>query len=159
MPAYGGGRATGNVLRRQSRLAKRSEGGGGTITERVTEQSPIADADTVGLPSPVAADLLEASTCCDAGAYRAAALLARRAVEQAVVLRGVPLDMRTLQQKLVWLLTSGHLPAELAGAARTVRDVGNAASHGAEAVSRDEAKAMVVASLAVVRAALRTTSG
>ncbi len=123
----------------------------------MTEQSPIADADTVGLPSAIAADLLEASTCCDAGAYRAAALLARRAVEQVVVMRGVPLDVRTLRQKLVWLLESGHLPAELAGAARTVRDVGNAAFHGAEAVSRDEARAMVVASLAVARAALHAT--
>ena len=113
----------------------------------------------VGLPSPVAADLFEASTCYCAGAYRAAALLARRAVEQVVVMRGVPLDMRTLHQKLVWLLKSGHLPPELAGAARTVRDVGNAASHGAEAVTRDEANAMVLASLAVVRGALPTTSG
>ena len=125
----------------------------------MSEGSPITDVDVVGLPSPIAADLFEASTCCCAGAYRAAALVARRAVEQAVVMRGVPLDMRTLHQKLVWLLKSGYLPAELAGAARTVRDVGNAASHGAEAVTRDEANAMVVASLAVVRGALPTASG
>ena len=131
----------------------------GAITEPVSEQSPITDADIVGLPGPIAADLLEASTCCDAGAYRAAVLVARRAVEQVVVMRGVPLEMRTLHQKLVWLLKSGHLPATLAGAARTVRDVGNAASHGGEAVRRDEAKAMVVASLAVVRGALRSMSG
>ena len=112
----------------------------------------------VGLPRPIAADLLEASTCFDAGAYRAAALLARRAVEQVVVMRGVPLDMKTLHQKLVWLLKSGHLPADLANAARTVRDVGNAASYGAEAVTRDEAEAMVVASLVVVRGALPAMS-
>lgn len=122
------------------------------------DQSPITDAHVVGLPDAVAADLLEASRCCDVGAYRAAALLARRAVEQVVVMHGVPLDMRTLHQKLVWLLKSGHLPAERAGAARTVRDVGNAASHGAEAVTCDEANAMLVASLAVVRGALPTTS-
>ena len=75
------------------------------------EESRITDADVVGLPRPVAADLLEASQCCDVGAYRAAALMARRAVEQVVVMRGVPLDMRTLHHKLVWLLKSGHLPA------------------------------------------------
>ncbi len=130
----------------------------GAITGLVSEQSPVTDADMVGLPRPIAADLLEASTCCDAGAYRAAALLARRAVEQVVVMRGVPLDFTTLHQKLVWLLKSGHLPVDLADAARTVRDVGNAASHGAEAVTPDEAKAIVLASLTVVRGALPATS-
>lgn len=121
------------------------------------EPSPIADADTVGLPRSVAADLREASTCWEAGAYRAAALMARRAVEQVVVIRGVPLEMRTLHQKLAWLLTAGHLPARLADAARTVRDVGNAASHGADAVTPEEAKAILVASLVVVRGALPPT--
>ncbi len=127
---------------------------------RVTlpEQYPITDADARGLPKPIAADLLEASMCCKAGAYRAAALLARRAVEQAVVSRGVPLDRRTLHQKLVWLLNAGHLPAHLADAARTVRDVGNAASHGAEAVTSEEARAIVAAALAVVRGVLPATS-
>jgi hypothetical protein len=124
----------------------------------VREQDPITDADVAGLPAPISADLLEASTCCDVGAYRAAALVARRAVEQVVVMCGVPRDARTLHQKLVWLLTSGHLPGHLAAAARTVRDVGNAASHGAAAVTRDEAKAMVVASLIVVRSAVPATS-
>ena len=128
------------------------------MTERVPEQDTITDADIVGLPTPIAADLLEASTCCDAGAYRAAALVARRAVEQVVVMRGVPRDARTLHQKLVWLLKSGHLPGDLAAAARTVSDVGNAASHGAVAVTREEAKAMVVASLLVVRGAVPATS-
>jgi hypothetical protein len=117
----------------------------------VPERSPITDTDVGGLPGTIAVDLLEASTCYDAGAYRAAALLARRAVEQVVVLRGVPREMRTLHQKLVWLLRSGHLPAALVGDARTVRDVGNAASHGAEAMGREETRAMIVASLAVVR--------
>ncbi len=121
------------------------------------ERSPITSADLSGLPSTIAADLVEASTCYDAGAYRAAALLARRAVEQVVVMRGVPLDMSTLHQKLVWLLRSRHLPAALVDSARTVREIGNAASHGAEAVTRDEAKSMLLASLAVVRRALPMT--
>lgn len=73
-------------------------------------------------------------------------------------MRGVPLDMKTLHKKMVWLLKSGHLPADCAHVARTVRDVGNAASHGAEAVRREEAEAIVVASLVVVRGALPATS-
>ncbi len=114
----------------------------------------MTEAETVGLPGPIATDLLEAAACCGFGAYRAAALVARRAVEQVVVMRRVPLQMRTLHQKLVWLLEDGHLPRGLAGHARTVGDVGTAAAHGGEALTRDEAHAMVVSSLAVARAVL-----
>jgi hypothetical protein len=114
----------------------------------------ITDADTAGLPDPVAADLLEAATCWEAGAYRAAVLMARRAVEQVVVMCGIPLDMKTLHQKLVWLLNAGHLPGALAADARTVRDAGNAAAHGGEPVAAEEARTMIVASLAVARGAL-----
>ena len=118
------------------------------------DDPPIQPADTVGLPAPLAADLLEAATCCTFGAYRAAALLARRTVEQVVVLRRVPLEMKTLQQKVGWLLTAGHLSRSLSAEARTVRDVGAAAAHGAGPVTRDEAYAVVRAALAVARAVL-----
>lgn len=112
-------------------------------------QPPISEADTAGLPGPIAADLLEASMCCTFGAYRAAGLLARRAVDQVAVLRRVPLDMRTLHQKLAWLLEAGHLPPDLVRSARAVRDLGSAAAHGAEGVTMDEACVGVRASLAV----------
>ncbi len=110
---------------------------------------PISPADTAGLPGPIAADLLEASRCCTIGAYRAAGLLARRAVEQVAVLRRVPLEMRTLNQKLAWLVEAGHLPVHLVGDARTVRDLGNAAAHGTEEVTMDEGLAGVRSGLAV----------
>lgn len=113
---------------------------------------PIVPADVAGLPAPIAADLLEAAACCSFGAYRAAGLLARRTVEQVVVLRRVPLDMRTLQQKVGWLLTAGHLPRTMAAEARTMRDVGTAAAHGGDPVSADEAVAVVLAALAIARA-------
>jgi len=115
---------------------------------------PIDAADTAGLPAPMAADLLEAAACCSFGAYRAAGLLARRTVEQVVVMRRVPLQMRTLQQKVGWLLTAGHIPRSLSADARTVRDVGAAAAHGGDPVTRDEAYAVVRAALAVARAVL-----
>jgi hypothetical protein len=118
------------------------------------DDPPIQPADTAGLPAPLAADLLEAASCCSFGAYRAAGLLARRTVEQVVVMRRVPLEMRTLHQKVGWLLTAGHLPRSLAGEARTVRDVGTAAAHGGDPVTRDEAYAVVRAALAVARAVL-----
>jgi hypothetical protein len=112
-------------------------------------EPPISEADTAGLPSAIAADLLEASMCCTFGAYRAAGLLARRAVDQVAVLRRVPLEMRTLNGKLTWLLEAGHLPPDLASDARAVRDLGTAAAHGTEGVTTDEACAGVRSSLAV----------
>lgn len=121
-------------------------------------EPPIVANQTTGLPAPIVADLLEAASCCSFGAYRAAGLLARRAVEQAAVLRRLPLDMQTLHQKIGWLLEAGHLPRRLAAEARTVRDVGNAAAHGGEAVGRDEAYAAVTAALVIV-SAIFTTSG
>ncbi|MGI8806510.1 MAG: DUF4145 domain-containing protein [Acidimicrobiales bacterium] len=117
-------------------------------------ESPITEAETDGLPGPIVTDLLEAGACCAFGAYRAAALVARRAVEQVVVMRRVPLEMRTLHQKMVWLLTSGHLSRAHARHARTVADIGTAAAHGGEPMTSDEAHAMVVSSLAVARAVL-----
>jgi hypothetical protein len=117
-------------------------------------EAPIGPDDTVGLPAPIAADLLEASTCCAFGAYRAAGLLARRAVEQVVVLRRVPLERRTLDQKLAWLLEAGHLPRAHVADARAARDVGNAAAHGAEALTWEEACAGVRSALSIAVAVL-----
>ena len=118
------------------------------------QEPPISDADTAGLPRSVAADLLEASTCCTVGAYRAAGLLARRAVEQVAVLRRVPLEMGTLHQKLAWLLGAGHLPPGVVPDACAVRDLGNAAAHGTEGVTMEEARDGVRSALAVAVAVL-----
>lgn len=118
------------------------------------DERPVTEADTAGLPGPIAADLLEASMCCTVGAYRAAGLLARRAVEQVAVLRRVPLEMRTLHQKLAWLLEAGHLPPEVVPEARAVRDLGNAAAHGAESVTMEEACGGVRSGLIVAIAVL-----
>jgi hypothetical protein len=112
-------------------------------------EPPISEADTAGLPGAIAADLLEASLCCTFGAYRAAGLLARRAVDQVAVLRRVPLEKRTLHEKLTWLLEAGYLPPDLAPDARAVRHLGTAAAHGTEGVTMDEACAGVRSSLAV----------
>lgn len=122
--------------------------------EKAPPRPPISDADVAGLPSPVAADLLEASLCCTFGAYRAAALLTRRAIEQVAVLLRVPLDMRTFHQKLAWMADAGHLAPGLLGDARAVRDLGNAAAHGVSSVTLEEALAGVISGLAVAAGAL-----
>jgi hypothetical protein len=132
-------------------------GDGRAVVEETltTIEPPISEADVVGLPRPIAADLLEAAACCNVAAYRAAGLLARRAVEQVAVLRRVPREMATLNQKLGWLLQAGHLPVALAPDARAVRALGNAAAHGADDVTREEAWAGVRSALAVAAAVLR----
>ena len=124
------------------------------MTDPDAPEPPITEVDVVALPAPIAADLLEAARCCTFGAYRAAGLLARRAVEQVAVLHRVPLDRRTLDHKLGWLLGDGHVPRERASDARVVRDIGTAAAHGGEALTRAEANMVVRSALAVSRAAL-----
>lgn len=123
---------------------------GATVAATRPHEPPIARRQTAGLPEGIANDLLEACRCYSFMAYRAAGLLARRAVEQAVVMLGVPPTKKTLQQKLGWLLAAGHLPKRWASPAATIRDVGNAAAHGASAISRDEAHAAVTAAFSVV---------
>lgn len=123
---------------------------GATVVATRPHEPPIARRQTVGLPEGIANDVLEACRCYSFMAYRGAGLLARRAVEQAVVMLGVPPAKKTLQQKLDWLLAAGHLPKGRASSAATIRDVGNAAAHGASAISRDEAHAAVRAALSVV---------
>lgn len=115
---------------------------------------PITPADTERLPPTVAADLVEAARCCSFGAYRGAALLARRTVEQVVVMRRVPLEMLTLQHKVGWLLSAGHLPRAFVADARTVREVGTAAAHGGDPITREEAVAVVRSALSIARAVL-----
>jgi len=127
------------------------------MSDMVAGAPPIVVGQTIGLPESMVADLLEAADCCSFGAYRAAGLLARRAVEQAAVVRRVPLEMRTLHQKIGWLLEAGHLPRPLAADARIVRDVGTAAAHGGEAMRSDEAYAMVTSALAILRAIFPST--
>ncbi len=124
------------------------------MTDGGAPEPPIAESDVTGLPPSIAADLLEAARCCTFGAYRAAGLLARRAVEQVAVLRRLPLDTRTLDQKLGWLLREGHLPRDRAADARVLRDVGTAAAHGGDPLTKAEAEAVVSSALAVARATL-----
>jgi hypothetical protein len=124
------------------------------VSGAVAPDPAISEAETAGLPASIAGDLLEAGECCSFGAYRAAGLLARRAVEQAAIMCRLPLDRKTLGQKMAWLLESGLLPAAFAGDARTVSAVGTAAAHGAEPLTEGEARAAVRSALAVVTAVL-----
>ncbi len=63
---------------------------------------------------------------------------------------GVPSTKKTLRHKLHWLVEGGHLPNHWTSSAGTILEVGNAAAHGAGAISKDEAHAVVKAGLSVV---------
>ncbi len=130
----------------------------GTVIDMRPQEPPITRSQTADLPQGMADDLLEACRCYSFMAYRGAALLVRRTVEQAVVMRRAPRTKRTLQQKLDWLLDEGHLPKRWKPAADTVRDVANAAAHGASAISGEEARAAVRAGFAVVSALMAEDS-
>lgn len=123
---------------------------GPTVVAMRPHEPPITRRQTAGLPEGIANDLLEACRCYSFMAYRGAGLLARRAVEQAVVMLGVPPTKKTLQHKLHWLLEGSHLPKQWTSSAGTILEVGNAATHGASAINRDEAHAAVTAALSVV---------
>lgn len=114
------------------------------------QASPLTRSQVAGLPSGVADDLLEAARCVSCAAYRGAVLMARRAVEQAVVLHRIPPDRQTFRQKMGWLLGEGHLPPDTRRLARTLSDVANAATHGGSAISEEEARAGIRAAYEVV---------
>ena len=121
-----------------------------TVVATRPHEPPITRRQTAGLPEGIANDVLEACRCYSFMAYRGAALLARRAVEQAVVMLGVPPTKKTLHHKLHWLLEGRHLPTQWTPSAGAILEVGNAAAHGASAISRDEARTAVSAALAIV---------
>ncbi|HEV2767875.1 MAG TPA: DUF4145 domain-containing protein [Acidimicrobiales bacterium] len=125
-------------------------GDGPTVVVTRPHEPPITRRQTAGLPEGIANDALEAARCYSFMAYRGAGLLARRTVEQAIVMLGVPPTKKTLQHKLHWLLEAGHLPKRWASPAGTILEVGNAAAHGAGAISKGEAHAGVTAALLVV---------
>ena len=122
----------------------------GSVADSRPHEPPITRSQTAGLPGGMATDLLEACRCYSFTAYRGAGLLVRRAVEQAAVIRKVPLTNRTFQQKLDWLLDEGHLPKQWKASADAVRDIANAAAHGASVIRREEAHTAIRAALAVV---------
>lgn len=127
-----------------------TDGAGASVIRTRPQESPLTRSQVAGLPSGIADDLLESARCVSCAAYRGAVLMARRAVEQAVVLHRIPPDRQTFRQKMGWLLGVGHLPPETRRLARSLSDVANAATHGGSAISEEEARAGLRAAYEVV---------
>lgn len=87
----------------------------------------VIDFDASNLPEEIHKSLAEAVKCHAAGAYKAAALMVRRLLEELCADRGV--EGKNLKAKLGKLGTVSVLPAELLEAADELRVLGNDAAH------------------------------
>lgn len=88
---------------------------------------PAIDFDSSGLPEPILASLREAISCHSVGAFRAAALMVRRVLEELCLDRGA--TGKDLKARLQALGSGVVLPAELLSAADELRLLGNDAAH------------------------------
>lgn len=99
-----------------------------------------------GTPPLVAEDASEAYVCLSAGAWRAAAAMARRAIQAAALDQGAPADLK-LQPQIDWLEGERIITPLMKEAAHKIRLGGNLGAHpsadGLRDVDEDAAKRVV----------------
>lgn len=102
---------------------------------------PVSNIDKV--PKPVAEDYLEAVGCLTAGHFKAAAVLARRAVQGVCIDLGADPEKK-LYGQIDWLKEAGEVTKRLAELAHNVRLFGNDGAHpgedGLDGVTADAAR-------------------
>ncbi len=100
--------------------------------------APIPEPTSEDVPETIRADLNEAKLCFSLAAYRACAVMARRAMQAAAIEKGATADK--LVQQIEQLYSAGKITAEVKDWANAVRWVGNDAAHpnGSE-VNKDDA--------------------
>ncbi len=81
-------------------------------------------------------DLKEAYLCLAAGAYRAAGVMARRALQLCCIKKGAP--GKNLHEQIDWLLNEQIITKDLKESAHEVRLTGNDAAHPPKNNSKDE---------------------
>lgn len=79
------------------------------------------------IPEPMRQDLIEAKLCFSVGCYRACAVMARRALQNACIEKGA--IKRDLVQQINELNTNGTITKDIKQWAEVVRWVGNDAAH------------------------------
>lgn len=87
-------------------------------------------------PAFLKRDLEEANLCFAVGAYRAASVMARRALQSCCIDKGAP-DKR-LQEQINWLLSEQVITKDIKDWADEVRFTGNDAAHPPEKPEEDE---------------------
>ncbi len=121
---------------------------GHVIRRSEPDEPPFTEHDTEYLPLDIADDLLEACSCYSAAAYRGAALLSRRAIENCAVSLGARSGLN-LRDKIDWLFTQHHLSDRWKDEAHVIRDIGNSAAHQPGVVDQEHARAILKAARAV----------
>ena len=101
--------------------------------------NPLPTPTDARIPEKIRVDLEEAKICMNASAFRAAAVIARRAIQHACMDKGA--TQRNLVDQINALATNGVLTNDLKEWANVVRWVGNDAAHPSnDKVERDDAE-------------------
>lgn len=101
--------------------------------------APLPKPTDQSIPELIRSDLDEAKICTSAGAYRAAAVMARRAMQVAALDKGAKTDK--LVSQIAELQSNGQITTDLKEWADAVRWVGNDAAHpNGVAVTKDDAE-------------------
>jgi hypothetical protein len=94
--------------------------------------APVADS----IPQPMRSDLVEAKQCLAAGAYKGAAVMARRALQGGAIAQGAPTGKRvsgkgyyTLAEQIAYLDEKRKITQQQREWAQAVRYVGNDGAH------------------------------
>lgn len=104
----------------------------------VVYPTPLPKPTEKDIPELIRSDLDEAKACFSAGAYRAAAVMARRAMQVAALDKGATKDKLVAQ--ITELQQSGKITTDLKDWADAVRWVGNDAAHpNGVQVTKDDA--------------------
>jgi hypothetical protein len=102
----------------------------------------LPDQVSAHIPSEINSDLAEAKLCLYVSAFRAASVMARRAMQTAV--KDLGANDGTLAEQLKQLKDNGTITADLHQWATAVRFVGNDAAHpGGSPVTKEDAEAVV----------------
>lgn len=105
----------------------------------VVYPTPLPKPTEKDIPELIRSDLDEAKACFSAGAYRAAAVMARRAMQVAALDKGATKDKLVAQ--VTELQQSGKITTDLKDWADAVRWVGNDAAHpNGVQVTKDDAE-------------------
>lgn len=101
---------------------------------------PLPSPTDPNIPEEIRTDLDEAKRCFSVSSWRAAAVMARRAMQSAAIEKGATTKGRLVEQ-IAQLADAGKITVDLKEWADAVRWVGNDAAHPAgEAVSREDAE-------------------
>jgi hypothetical protein len=90
--------------------------------------TPLPKSVDERIPEPIKTDFTEAYLCLSVGAYRGAAVMGRRALQNICLEKGAK-EGASLQTQIDWLFSEGIITKELKDWAHEVRYVGNDAAH------------------------------